>query len=301
MQPPLPVVGGAAARAAPVVSTAVAATDDPAVLVGPLIETRLRVATWNLWWRFGNWEERLPLVIDELRAADPDVVALQEVWHDGGTSSAHRIAEALGHEATFGGTIELADGVRFGNAVVSRWPISSQEVLRLPDGGKADEHRLVVRADIDGPRGPLQVYATHLNWRMDHSDVRQAQVRALAELIARSRPRTYPPVVCGDFNAEPGSVEVQMLTGQREVPVDDVLLVDVWRATHPTEDGFTWSNDNPYAASQLEWNRRIDYVFVGWPKAAGAGSPLSCRLLGTAPTGDVWPSDHYGLVAGLRY
>jgi endonuclease/exonuclease/phosphatase family metal-dependent hydrolase len=269
--------------------------------VAALIETRLRVATWNLWWRFGNWEERLPLVVDALLAADPDVIALQEVWHDGVTSSADVIAEALGHEATFAGTIELEDGVRFGNAVVSRWPITAEEVVRLPAASKPDEHRLVLRADIDGPRGPFQVYCTHLNWRMDHSAVRQEQVRAVAELVARSRPRTYPPVLCGDFNAEPTSAEVQMLTGLREVPVDDVVFTDVWNSVHPGETGFTWDHVNPYAASQLEWNRRIDYVFAGWPKAGGAGHPVACELLGTEPVGGVWPSDHFGLVADLRY
>ncbi len=153
--------------------------DDPASTTG-LIDSRLRVATWNLWWRFGDdWEARLPVAIEALRAADPDVIALQEVWHDGETSSAHQIANALGHEATFAGTLEMADGLRFGNAVVSRWPISSEEVRPLPAVDKPDEARMVLRADIEGPRGPLQVYSTHLSWRMDHSHVRQAQVRAI--------------------------------------------------------------------------------------------------------------------------
>jgi endonuclease/exonuclease/phosphatase family metal-dependent hydrolase len=274
--------------------------DDPAA-TPELIETRLRVATWNLWWRFGDWEARLPVVIDSLREADPDVIALQEVWHDGTTSSAQVIADALGYESAFAGALELSEGVRFGNAVVSRWPITGQEVRPLPSADKPSEERLVLRADVAGPRGPLQVYSTHLNWRMDHSHVRQAQVRAIGEMITESRPRTYPPIVCGDLNAEPQSAEIQMLTGQRQVAVDGVVLMDVWQATHPVEAGFTWDNANPYAASQLEWNRRIDYVLVGWPRAGGAGNPLGCELLGATPTDGVWGSDHIGLVADLRY
>jgi endonuclease/exonuclease/phosphatase family metal-dependent hydrolase len=274
--------------------------DDPAAATD-LIDTTVRVATWNLWWRFHNWEERLPLVIDELRAADPDVIALQEVWHDGTTSSAHLIAEALGYEARFAALVEYEPGLEFGNAVVSRWPITGEEVRPLPAEDKRDERRLVLRADVDGPRGPLQVFSTHLNWRMDHSAVRQAQVRTIAELIADSRPRRFPPILGGDFNAEPQSAEVQMLTGQREVAADGVVLMDVWQACHPTDAGFTWDNANPYAASQLEWNRRIDYLFVGWPKARAAGQPVGSSLLGTTPTDGVWPSDHFGLVADLRY
>ena len=32
----------------------------------------IRVATWNVWGRFGPWEERWPAIVDELRALDPD-------------------------------------------------------------------------------------------------------------------------------------------------------------------------------------------------------------------------------------
>lgn len=276
--------------------------DDPAA-VPHLIDTTVRVASWNLWWRFANWEERLPVVVERLRAADPDVICLQEVWHDDWTSSAAVIAEALGgYEWRFGGDIEFEPGVRFGNAVVSRWPITGEDVQPLPGPSGRDEHRLVLRVDVDGPRGPLQVFCTHLNWRLDESHVRQEQVRVLAEMVAAARPRTYPPIVCGDFNAEPHSDEIEMLTGQRALAVDGMLLVDVWHACHPGEDGFTWTNRNPYAEAQLEWDRRIDFVFAGWPKAGGAGQPLRCELLGDEPTADgVWPSDHLGLVADLRY
>lgn len=275
--------------------------DDPAS-VPALIDTTVRVASWNLWYRFGNWEERLPVVIERLRAADPDIVCLQEVWHDGTTSSAEVIAEALGYEWRYAGNHVFDHENRFGNAIVSRWPITHDETLALSPGDDGDELRVVLRADVDGPRGPLQVFCTHLNWQLDHSHIRQEQVTQLAEMVAGARPRTYPPIVCGDFNAEPQSDEIEMLTGQRQLAVRGMLLVDTWRACHPDEVGFTWDNRNPYAASQLEWNRRIDYVFAGWPKAGGAGVPVSCELLGDAPTDDgIWPSDHLGLVADLRY
>jgi endonuclease/exonuclease/phosphatase family metal-dependent hydrolase len=275
--------------------------DDPAT-VPQLIPTTLRVASWNLWWRFGNWEERLPVVVERLRAVDPDVICLQEVWHDGTTSSAAVIADALGHEWRFAGDIELEAGVRFGNAVLSRWPITATDERYLPSGGDGDEHRLVLRADVEGPRGPLQVFCTHLNWRLDHSRIRQEQVRVLAQMVADATPRSYPPIVCGDFNAEPHSDEIEMLTGQRELAVDGMLLVDVWHACHPRDLGFTWTNTNPYARSQLEWDRRIDFIFAGWPKLGGAGVPVHCQLLGDTPTDDgIWPSDHLGLLADLSY
>ena len=63
---------------------------------GPLIETTMRVATWNLWWRFGPWEERQPAIIDWLRRIDADVLALQEVADDGESNQAKMLAGELG-------------------------------------------------------------------------------------------------------------------------------------------------------------------------------------------------------------
>jgi hypothetical protein len=44
------------------------------------IATTLRLLEWNLWWRFGPWEERGPAIEATVAAHDPDVVCLQEVW-----------------------------------------------------------------------------------------------------------------------------------------------------------------------------------------------------------------------------
>ena len=48
-------------------------------------------------------------------------------------------------------------------------------------------------------------------------------------------------------------------------------------------------------------DRRFDYVFSAWPRAFAVGHPVGCRLLGTEPTDGVYASDHYGVVADLRY
>ncbi len=257
----------------------------------------ISVLSWNLWWRFGPWEERLPAIVETVRRLGPDVMGLQEVWVADGTSSAHHIAEALGYHVAVEHRLEL-DGVGFGNAVVSRWPITGSELVPLP-GEADDEERFVLAADIDGETGPLQVFSTHLNWRYDHSHIRQQQVRALCEAVAARRPRTYPPVVCGDFNAEPDSVEIAMVTGKASVPVPGLVLVDAWSATGEA-GGHTWSNANPFAAAEFEHQRRIDYVLTGWRRPDGRGQAVSCRVVGDQPIGGVWPSDHFGVLAELR-
>ena len=55
------------------------------------------------------------------------------------------------------------------------------------------------------------------------------------------------------------------------------------------------------APNAAEVARRIDYVMVAAPKAGGCGHPVSIEIVGNAPIDDMWGSDHYGLVADLRY
>ena len=158
------------------------------------IETRLRVMSWNLWWRFGPWEERLAAIAATLSAVDADVFALQEVWQEGERNQAAELARGLGYDHVYASRLDLG-GVDMGNAVLSRWPIASHDFIALPAPPDADELRTVVRADIAGPRGTVQVFSTHLNWRFDQSNVRQQQVAAVAKFVHESPLRTYPPVL----------------------------------------------------------------------------------------------------------
>ena len=40
---------------------------------------------------------------------------------------------------------------------------------------------------------------------------------------------------------------------------------------------------------------------TGWPRAGGAGHVTSCRVIGQDAIDGVVPSDHYGVLAELRY
>jgi len=258
------------------------------------------VLSWNLWWRFGPWEERLPAIVETIRRLDPDVAALQEVWVTEDGSSAHHLAEALGYHVAVGHRLNL-DGVGFGNAVLSRWPITDTATIPLPAGEvDHDEERLVLLAVLDAPFDPVQVYSTHLSWRHDESSVRQAQVRTICEAIAERRPRPFPPVLCGDFNAEPDSDEIRMLSGKAAVPVPGLVFRDAWTAVGVEGPGVTWAESNPYARVEYEQERRIDYVFTGWRRNDGRGRPLSCRVVGTEAIDGVVPSDHYGVLAEIQ-
>jgi endonuclease/exonuclease/phosphatase family metal-dependent hydrolase len=274
---------------------------------GTLVETKVRTATWNLWARYGPWEERWPGIVETLRTVDADILALQEVWEDDERNQAAEIAEALGYAAhVFAPNLDF-DGVRSGNAVVSRWPITASEVRALPRtaGDAVDdegEERLCVFAEVDGPRGAIQMYCAHLSWRDDHSAVRQAQVAEICRLVREHKPRTFPAVLCGDLNSEPHSDEVRMLTGHAAVPVPGVMFRDAWvEAGGDRARGYTADNVNPWISTLLARDQRIDYVLVGTPKVGGVGAVVDARLAGNTPVDGWWPSDHFAVVAELRY
>jgi endonuclease/exonuclease/phosphatase family metal-dependent hydrolase len=267
---------------------------------GELAAGRLRILTWNTWWRFGAaWEERQPAISETIRRLDPDVVCLQETWSE----RVKELAAELGYDSAYASRMDF-DGVPFGNGILSRWPLSGHEIVALPSPPDIDEHRTCLRADIDRPEGPLQVFCTHLNWRFDHSEVRQEQVRAICRFVAASPKRSYPAILCGDLNAEPDSDEIRMLTGRAAVPEPKVFFHDAWVVTHSGPDryqGYTWSSTNPYARLDLEYDRRIDYVLVGWPKSGGSGQILDCEVIAVEPlTAPTHPSDHFPVLTTLR-
>ena len=275
---------------------------------GPLVDTTVRVAAWNIWARYAAWERRGPIIEAALRAAAPDIALLVEVWEEpGGRSQAMDLAAALGdYEHIYASNLTFPDGTCAGNAILSRWPIVRSEVRTLPrdapNGARDDEgeERLCLFAELDGPRGPLQVFCTHLSWREDHGSIRQEQVRAIAAFARDMRPRAFPAILGGDLNAAPDTDEIRMLTGRAGTPVPGIWFRDAWE--HGGDGpGFTWSNTNPWAATSLDVDRRIDYLLVGHPKRGGVGHVVNAELLGDEPVDGVYPSDHFGLVADLRY
>src|SRR5256714_12456233 len=193
-----------------------------------LSDRGLRGAAWTVGWRFGPWTERQPAIAETLRRIDADVIALQEVWDvDDGPGQSEALADALGYEHVFAPGFDAGEA-SFGNAVLSRWPIAASDTRALPTTPTTDEFRIALRVEVDGPRGQFDLYTTHLNWRYDESHVRQAQVRALAEFVGESTGRAFPPIVGGDFNAEPDSDEIRMLTGRAAVPVPRLLFGYPW-------------------------------------------------------------------------
>lgn len=277
---------------------------------------RIRVATLNIWNKSGPWPRRLDLIRRELRELTPDIVGLQEVLQleapgsdlpaDVFTNQAAEVADGLGYQHAYGMASDHGHGLSLGNALLSRFPIRDQRTFRLPSN-ETHETRAVLYALVATPAGPLPVFVTHLNWKLHQGSVRVAQVRELVRLVTElapfDRPELLPPLLMGDFNAEPESDEIRFLKGFATIEGESVFFADAWAYGGNGSPGYTFDRRNTFAARAHEPPRRIDYIFVRGPDGKLRGEPLDTRLAWThsqqTPEGEVWASDHFGLVTDI--
>jgi len=266
----------------------------------------LSILTLNLWHDSGPYAQRAERIREWIDRLDPDLIGFQEVLRGPDADQAAELLAGRDYHLDFVCASPFwrpDEGDRrreFGNAVASRWPIADRESTRLPDGGDG-EMRAAIAVTVDAPFGPVGFTCTHLNWKFHHGAIREEQVAAVCDLARRHRPRDgFPPILVGDFNAEPDSAEIRYVTGLQSLGGRSVCFLDAWRVAGASGPGHTWSNRNPYARVALEPDRRIDYVFVGLPQRSGLGQLLSCRVVCNDEKGGVWPTDHWGVYAELR-
>lgn len=208
----------------------------------PLVSTTIKVATLSVWWRAFDYEKRHDSIISTLKSLNADVICLQDVWKESdkdGKSQAQMIAEALDYKFAYEGkkADKDATGVSCttGSAILSRWPVAASSMKALAPGGYDDEGRLVMRAELEGPRGAIVVYCASLNSKLGQSDARIAQVKEVCNFIKAAKapaPKDGAPaalpVLCGCFNASPDSDEIRMLTGKSPSAVKDLVFIDSW-------------------------------------------------------------------------
>ena len=271
--------------------------DIPPYFYGDLIETTARVVTWNVWGLYGPWQEREEAIVATLKESNPDLLVLAESWARGEDSQCARLSGPLGlpHHAFSGVAAQEDESALSGVSVMSRWPIASAASFTFGSLRVQFVH-------VDGPRGPLQVYGVVMDaWWFDDSQARQDAVRGLLAHLHDAQDDHTPMLVCGDFNADPDSDEMRIMTGRAAPPVPGLSFYDAWEFAAPDPGGSTWSNANPWATQLLWPDRRIDYIFTASPRRGGAGHPRSVALLGTAPRRGTYPSDHYAVQADFRY
>ncbi|MBI3929074.1 MAG: endonuclease/exonuclease/phosphatase family protein [Armatimonadetes bacterium] len=177
----------------------------------------------------------------------PDVVALQELdvgrRRSAFSHQAREIAAELQYAFYFYPAIEGREG-HFGNAILSRLPLRLVKAGLLPRGLSAvpTEPRALLWVAVELPTHEVQVLNTHLSLLRQE---RLKQVEALLGPEWLGDPRCQESaVLCGDFNAGPGSPELGALAGRLQDVQD--------RLPEPARN--TWFSSKPV--------RRLDYILV---------------------------------------
>jgi endonuclease/exonuclease/phosphatase family metal-dependent hydrolase len=164
--------------------------------VNPGTRPALRIATYNVHRCRGlDGRTRPERIAAVLSAIDADVVALQEVVGAGSNGGGH--AEEIGALLGMGWVMAPARqwrGHQFGNAVLSRLPITSHIEHDL--SWKTCEARRMQRVDISAHGCSLHLYNVHLGTALLE---RRHQAKRLTAIVC-DRHVAGPKLVLGDFN-----------------------------------------------------------------------------------------------------
>lgn len=170
---------------------------------------RLRVLCYNIHHGEGtDGRVDLPRLAEVIRRAEPDIVALQEVDdrtnRTGHVDQTAVLAELTGLHGRFGKQLDY-DGGGYGQAILSRYPLSEVTVQWLP-GMPARERRIVASVRVKANDLTLTFASTHLHHA--NAEIREQQAEALNQLFTDEH---QPVILAGDLNAVPDSRPIAIL------------------------------------------------------------------------------------------
>lgn len=244
---------------------------------------QLHVATLNIRNLADRWFERLPLLLADMAALQPDVMGLQEVVYP---MQQDRLIGAAG-EGRYSALRGWAGRPEYGNSLLTRDPLAAGDVERLDLGRNRSALRAVLR--LDSGRS-LLVVVTHLHHEVDGANERDEQARLLLDWLA-SGPMADAHAVVGDFNADQQEPAAQRMRshGYRSALAE----------ANGSDPAVTWPSGIQAPGMDTDGEPScLDYIWVrGGVRVASAGLAFD-RPAPDDPT--LYPSDHLGLSAHLE-
>ncbi len=156
----------------------------------------MRVVSWNIEMGRGVDEAASHLTANtDLR--DADIVLLQEM----DPVSTRELADLIGMDSRYtAAAAHTRTGLPFGNAVLSRWPMSAAVEVPLPHVARIQgQPRSATATTVEVDGRPILTYSVHLETVLLRLHRRVHQVRTVASHA--ETPSTVPVVVGGDFNS----------------------------------------------------------------------------------------------------
>lgn len=231
-------------------------------------ELKLRVMAYNI--HHANPPSKpeyidIDAIVKVIKAADPDILALQEVDvnipRSGAINEAEVIAEQLNMNVFFGKAIDYHGG-EYGVAILSKYPMSEEVVHKLPTKAETNgEPRVLATAKIKLSDGTvIRFGSTHLDAQKSSVN-RELQINKIAKIASNEH---LPFIIAGDFNATPGSEVIRVLDNHFQrtcsdcsptIPVNEPKkAIDFIAYKHPLKQFSVVSHeviDEKYASDHL--------------------------------------------------
>ena len=244
---------------------------------------RLHVATLNIRNLADRWDERLPLLLADMAALQPDLLGLQEVVY---VLQQDRLIGAAG-EGRYAAVRGWAGRPEYGNSLLVREPLSATDVDRVDLAHNRAAHR--VRVALPGGATAL-VVVTHLHHLGPDDAIRDEQTAALLEWLDEA-PTADATILMGDFNADPAEPSPARLraAGFRSALAE----------LNGAEPSLTWPSGLTAPAMDTDGEPEcLDYIWL-----RGSVRVTSARLVFDRPDledATIYPSDHLGIAAQLE-
>ena len=251
----------------------------------------LRVLTLNILNFADRWPDRLPLLLADFAALQPDIAGIQEVVH---VMEQDRVLAAAGSRS-YSVRRAHTSGPEVGNSILVAAPLSTAlsapgadrlELPFAPPFGRC-AHRCELR--VDGRH--LRVVNTHLHHLTPDHAAREEQVARMIEWLV-GLDRVDATVITGDFNSLPGSGVYRAMQGAG--------YRSAYAEANGQEPDGTWPSGLVGGATAVPDPQPgcLDYIWYSGGIAARSARLAFDRPHVADPT--LFPSDHRGVVAELE-
>jgi len=266
-----------------------------------------RLATLNLLHNRESLEERVDLVIEELKAIQPDALCLQEVLELPDFNILKRINSALGWKGGYRGRVKVSADESHGNAILAKQPLT--KIHDLDSNPQANEVENIAASLIHGGK-LIHLLSVHFPWGSQKEFIRAQhayQISDHVQLLHQVNPESLS-LLAGDFNSGEESDTLRFMNGLSFYQEKSTFWTDAWDVAGQENNWATTRIDTEFAIStaksvgirypHLMPTRRIDYIkSFGWNYGQPGHPTKMERWADSEGHNGLTISDHYGLYA----
>lgn len=166
-------------------------------------------------------------IVNLINKYNPDIIGLNEMYY----GQTNIIAKKLGYNYHFGKSTNIYI-LPYGNSIISRYPIISTKIIKIP--GNSIEKRSILEAKIEVDKNIFTIYITHLGLTISEQ---KNGIDTLLKYV-----KNESSIIMGDFNTE----NISILK-----PIKDKFIDSEIKFKNKL---YSWPSNSP--------NKKIDYIFT---------------------------------------